>query len=120
MHLSLTATGYRPNEVTLQTFTHEQFLAPVPLSTAHLVDPGLEISYDEDKGTWTLEATKGMAAWVWLDYPSGLVGHFEDNGFWLLPDAKKEIGFVVKSGDCVDDKWTDGVKVESLWDMTVP
>lgn len=120
MHLSLTSTGYRPNNDTLKTFTHEQFLAPVPLSTAHLVDPGLKISYDGDKGTWTVESTKGIAAWVWLDYPSGLVGHFEDNGFWLLPGVKKEIGFIMKSGGCIDDEWKEDVKVESLWDMTLP
>lgn len=120
MHFSLTSTGYLPNNATLQTFTHEQFLAPVPLSTARLVDPELNVSYTKAKGKWTVEATKGIAAWVWLDHPDGLVGHFEDNGFWLLPGVKKKIEFVVGSGGSVDEKWTDKVKVESLWNMTLP
>lgn len=119
LHLSLEAKGSLPNNNSmLQTFTHEQFLAPVPLSTANLIDPGLKISYDEMGGIWTVEATKGIAAWVWLDYPGGLVGHFGDNGFWLLPGVKKEVGFVVSSGE-KDGKWIDNVGVESLWDMTL-
>ncbi|TLD37054.1 glycoside hydrolase family protein [Venturia nashicola] len=120
LHVSLTSTGNLPNNATLQTYTHEQFLSPVPLSTAHLVDPGLQVSFDKARRTWTVEATKGIAAWVWLDYPIGLVGHFEDNGFWLSPGVKREIGFVVKSGGYGDDQWTEKVKVESLWNMTLP
>jgi len=65
-----------------------------------------------------VEATKGVAAWVWLDYPSGLVGYFGENGFWLVPGMKKEVGFVVKSGG-EDEDWREKVTVESLWNMTV-
>lgn len=120
LHVSLTSTGHLPNNSTLTTFTHEQLLSPVPLSNAHLVNPGLEFRFNEARKTWTVEATKGIAAWVWLNHPSGLVGYFEDNGFWLLPGQKRELGFVVKSGGHVDSKWFGKVKVESLWDMTLP
>jgi beta-mannosidase len=118
LHVSLTATGYVPNDSTLQKFTHEQFLAPVPLSQARLVDPGLEVSYGKENETWIVEATKGVAAWVWFDYPSGLVGYFGNNGFWLVPGVKKEVSFVVKSGG-KDEGWREKVMVESLWDMMV-
>jgi beta-mannosidase len=119
LYLSITANGYLPNNSTLQNFKHKQYLSLVPLSQANLVDPGLEYSYNEAREVWTIEATKGIAAWVWFDYPSGLLGHFEDNGFWLVPGAKNEVGFTMKSGG-EDIGWVNGVTVESLWDMTVP
>jgi beta-mannosidase len=119
LHVSLTVQGQLPNTNKIQSFQHEQYLSPVPLSQAHLVDPGLDYQYDAEKELWTVEATKGIAAWVWFDYPSGLVGHFEDNGFWLVPGVRKEVGFSVTSGE-EDGKWVGDVTAESLWDMTVP
>ena len=119
LYLSITANGYLPNNSTLQDFKHKQYLSPVPLSQANLVDPGLEYSYDEERGVWTVEATKGIAAWVWFDYPSGLVGRFEDNAFWLRPGFKREVEFTVQSGGD-GEGWVGDVTAESLWDMTQP
>lgn len=45
-----------------------------------------------------------MAAWTWLDHPSGTVGYFVDeqtgqplNGFYLVPgiDRTSEFGFIL-------------------------
>jgi beta-mannosidase len=119
LHVEISAEGKLPNTNKTQSFYHEQYLSPVPLSQARLVDPGLEYSYNAEKETWTVEAAKGIAAWVWFDYPSGLVGRFEDNGFWLRPGVTKEVGFAVKSGG-QDAQWVSKVTAESLWDMTVP
>jgi beta-mannosidase len=38
-----------------------------------MVDPGLEMAYDEGNRTFTITATTGISAWTWLDYPRGAV-----------------------------------------------
>jgi len=120
IHMETSVQGQLPNKNETQTFYHENWLSPVPLSQARLVDPGLEISYNSHSQKWTVEATKGVAAWVWLDYPSGLVGNFEDNGFWLRPGKPREIGFMVQSQSVEGNGWLKSVTAESLWNMTLP
>lgn len=117
--MQVSAQGALPNSNTTQTFTHTNWFHATALSNAPLMDPGLQLSYSNATPKFTVKATKGVAAWVWLDYPSGAVLNFDANSFWLVPGEEKEIGYRVKS-DTTGGKWVDGVTVRSLWDNTVP
>ncbi|KAK8172258.1 putative beta-mannosidase A [Phyllosticta citrichinensis] len=113
------AEGKLPNSDQQQMFTHENWFHPTSLAKAKLVDPGLELSYSADTQKFTVTATKGVAAWVWLDYPEGAVLYFDQNAFLLLPGQSKVVGYTVKS-DTTGGGWVDGVTVRSLWDNNVP
>ncbi|KAF2472087.1 putative beta-mannosidase [Lindgomyces ingoldianus] len=117
--MEVSAQGTRPNSKRTETFTHKNWFHADRLSNAKLVDPGLELSHSNSTSTFTVKATKGVAAWVWLDYPSGAVLNFDANSFWLLTGEEREVGYTVKS-DTTGGKWIDGVTVRSLWDNTVP
>lgn len=82
------------------------------------MDPGLTLTYDASTESFTVEATTGVAAWTWLDYPAGPVLNFEDNGFLLLPGEPREVGYTLKS-DSTGGQWVAGVTVESLWNNTL-
>ncbi|GAM42617.1 beta-mannosidase Bma2A [Talaromyces pinophilus] len=114
--LSLSATGRLPNSNTITQFSHENFFTPVFTNEAKLVDPGLKLSYNNSTGKFTVEATKGVSLYTWLDYPSGLVGHFDENSFVLVPGQPKEVGFTAQEGS-----WSDAVvknvTVQSIWDQ---
>lgn len=117
--MDVSVKGQMPNSNTTQTFTHTNWFHAVPLSQARLVDPGLSVSYSKETSKFTVKASKGVAAWVWLDYPAGAVLNFDSNTFWLLPGQEKEVGFMVKN-DTTGGKWVSGVTIRSLWDNTVP
>lgn len=117
LRLTVEAEGKLPNSKKTQKFTHENWFHPAALKEAKLVDPGLELSYSNSTKTFTVEGKKGVASWVWLDYPAGAVLNFESNAFWLVPGEKKEIGYTVKS-DTTNGRWIDGVTVQSLWNQT--
>ena len=120
LKLNHTATGVLPNSNDTQTFTHTSIFAAMDLSTVKLSDPGLVLAYDDAKQVFTVQATKAVAAWVWLDLPAGVLGNFESNAFWLLPsDGAREVGFVLKDNGGVQD-WQEKVVVRSLWDNTQP
>lgn len=119
LHMTITAQGQLPNTAQTTTFTHANFFHALPLSQANLVDPGIKLSHSDTKKTFTVEATTGIAAWTWLDYPAGAVLNFDTNAFFLLPGQPKEIAYTVKS-DTSGGKWTRGVTVESLWNNTLP
>ena len=64
---------------------------PVSLADVPLVDPKIAVSHNNNL-TFTLSARGGVAAWTWLDHPSGTVGYFINprtnvplNGFYLVP-----------------------------------
>ncbi|KAF2637032.1 putative beta-mannosidase [Massarina eburnea CBS 473.64] len=116
--MEVTTHGKLPNSDTTQTFTHKNWFHATSLSNSSLVDPGLELSHSNETSKFTVRATKGVAAWVWLDYPSGAVLNFDANAFWLLPGEPKEVGYKVKS-DTTSGRWVDGVTVRSLWDNNV-
>ncbi|EAW06662.1 beta-mannosidase mndA [Aspergillus clavatus NRRL 1] len=116
--LSLAGEGYLPNARTRSEFRHENQFTPVFPKDLALRDPKLELAYNPDTRTFTVEATAGVSLYTWLDYPAGVVGYFEQNGFVLLPGMKKEIGFVVQEGS-VDEDWMRSVTVTSLWDQKV-
>jgi beta-mannosidase len=120
MKLNITATGSPPNSNETKEFKHESIFAATDLNTVKLQDPGLVLSYNEGGGNFTVQATKAVAAWVWLDLPAGVLGDFDSNGFWLLPtDGVREVGFKLKD-DGGDGQWMKGVTVRSLWDNTQP
>ena len=118
LHMNVTARGQLPNTKETITFNHENFFHAAPLSKAKMVDPGLRLSYSKDTKNFTVEATTGVAAWTWLDYPAGTVGHFDSNGFWLLPGRKREVSFTLET-DNSSGSWLDGVTVQSLWNNTL-
>jgi beta-mannosidase len=120
MKMNITATGSLPNTNETKTFKHESYFHDIRLSEVSLVDPGLTLSYSKQSGNFTVEASKGVAAWVWLDVPAGTLGNFEENAFWLLPsDGPRVVGFRLKN-DTSEGKWIEGVTVRSLWDNTLP
>ncbi|KAM3418488.1 hypothetical protein BST61_g4469 [Cercospora zeina] len=118
LRMEIQVQGQLPNSNTTQTFTHSSFFTPGALKDAQLVDPGLQISYDDASKKFSVRATQGVAAWVWLDYPSGAVVYFESNGFWLGKNETREIGFTVQKDETYGT-WKDGVTVESVWNQTL-
>lgn len=118
LRLQTQVQGQLPNTNKTITFNHENWFHASPLSAAALVDPGLQLSYDSDTKNFTVKATSGVAAWVWLDYPEGAGVNFDSNGFWLLANQSREVGYTVKS-DTTNGAWIDGVTVESLWNNTL-
>ncbi|KAK4507048.1 hypothetical protein PRZ48_000782 [Zasmidium cellare] len=118
LKLSVSATGSLPNTNETRTFKHSNWFTPTGLNEAQLTDPGLELSFSDVTGNFTVEATKGVAAYVWLDYENGPVVAFDDNGFWLGKGERREVGYtVVKNGGC--GGWVDGVTVGSIWNQTL-
>ncbi|KAH8888052.1 glycoside hydrolase family 2 protein [Thozetella sp. PMI_491] len=117
LHLSLTASGRSPNSNSSMAYTHENIFHPVPLRNAALVDPGIEMTYDQDSRTFLVAATKGIAAWTWLDYPEGPVITFDNNAFTLIPGQPKKIGYSVRQND--GSRWIDQVTVRSIWNNTL-
>lgn len=135
LKMNVTATGTLPNNDSKTTFNHEFFFHPIlslnpssnylgnpPLPAgavtgAKLVDPGLTLSYSSSTGNFTVAATTGVSAWTWLDYPAGLLGNFDSNGFWLVPGTPREISFTLKN-DTTNGAWINGVTVQSLWNFT--
>lgn len=51
---------------------------PDYLSSSSISDPGLEIEFVGNL-EWRVEATRGVAAYVWLTEPAGIIGYFNDN-----------------------------------------
>ncbi|ORY15621.1 glycoside hydrolase superfamily [Clohesyomyces aquaticus] len=119
--MEVSVRGTRPNSSNkTEIFIHRNWFHADALSNAKLVDPGLVLSHSNSNssGFFTVKATKGVAAWVWLDYPAGAVLNFDANAFWLMPGEEKQVRYKVKS-DTTGGNWTDGATVRSLWDNTV-
>ncbi|KAF5385855.1 hypothetical protein D9615_002685 [Tricholomella constricta] len=90
-------------EVDGRTVTNEQYFTPTSLANAHLVDPEISVARGQDL-TFTLSAKGGVAAWTWIDHPSGTVGIFVDkdtgvpsNGFYLIPGIDRTLSFVLNA-----------------------
>ncbi|TKA74266.1 hypothetical protein B0A49_08659 [Cryomyces minteri] len=66
MKVETTVQGRLSNSNTSTFFRHENWFRPIPLSQAKLVDPGLTLSYSNSTKNFTVQATTGVAAWVWL------------------------------------------------------
>lgn len=115
--LSLEASGRRPNSASTVQFTHENFFTPAYTNEAKLVDPRLRLTYDKS-GKFVVEATTGVSLYTWLDYPSGMVGYFDENSFVLVPGKPKELRFTLLEGESEGD-WVQNVTVQSIWDQSV-
>ncbi|KAJ5983860.1 hypothetical protein N7481_005959 [Penicillium waksmanii] len=116
--LSINARGSLPNAGdAVSTFTHRNQFTPVFPNKLSLVDPKLSVSFDEEDNTFIVEAKNGVSLYTWLDYPSGVVGYFDENNFTLLPGEKKKLMFHVQK-DETGGKWVKDVTVRSLWDQT--
>jgi beta-mannosidase len=118
LKLEIEADGRKPNSEITTTFRHDNWFHPGPLSKASLVDPGLRLQYSSTTKNFTVTATTGVAAFVWLDYPAGPVLNFDSNAFWLAPNESREIGYTVKS-DPTGGRWVHDVTVQSLWNSTL-
>jgi beta-mannosidase len=119
LFMETSVRGELPNTKSSQEFRHHNWFHPVPLSKAKLVDPGLRLTHLANAKKFRVEATTGIAPWVWLDHPEGSLVHFEMNGFWLRPGVPVEVGYDVKS-DTSSGAWEKKVTVQSLWDLTMP
>ena len=119
LHMSVEAEGSMPNSNISTTFRHDNWFHPTALKDAQLVDPGLQLGYSDSTKNFSVTATSGVAALVWLDYPVGAVLNFDSNAFWLAPNETREIGYTVKS-DTTNGGWIKGVTIESLYNQTLP
>lgn len=118
LELRVIVSGHLPDSETTRMFRHTTWVHPAPLSSARLVDPGLVLEYWTSTKQFLVQATTGVAAWVWLDYPAGAVVTFEDNGFWLMKGQRRMIGYTVKTG-AVGGDWASRVTVSSMWNQTL-
>ncbi|KAK0662322.1 Beta-mannosidase A [Lasiodiplodia hormozganensis] len=119
--LDVEVEGSLPNANTTERFVHRNWWHASTLAEANLADPGLSVTHSGDagSGTFIVTAEKGVASWVWIDYPAGAVVFFDENAFWLLPGESKQVGYTVQKDD-TGGAWVDGVTVRSLWDNTLP
>jgi len=79
----------------------------------------LELSHDEAAcQSFTVTAESGLSAWTWLDYPSGVVDAFLDNGFWLGKAENKTLTYNATS-NTTNGAWLQGVTVQRLWNNTL-
>ncbi|KAL4896133.1 beta-mannosidase A [Aspergillus ambiguus] len=115
--LSVRAEGRLPNSNEKRTLTHQNYFTPAFPKDLTLVDPHLVLHHNANAQTFTVEARSGVSLYTWLDYPAGVLGYFEDNGFVLIPGKKREIRFIVQE-DRTGGKWAQEVTVQSLWDQT--
>jgi beta-mannosidase len=118
LKLSAEAIGRLPNSNSTRTFRNENWLWTSPLKDAALVDPGLELKYSNHTGNFTVRATKGVAAWVWMEHGPGVLGNFAENAFWLGKGEEREVGFKVKD-DTTGGRWVEDVTIQSLWNQTL-
>ena len=118
LFMNMTAQGRLPNTNVTRTFNHENFFHAFSLADAELVDPGLTLQYDNSTKNFTVTATKGVAAWTWLDNPAGTLLNFDSNGFLLLKGQSRRVGYTLKSDDTSGD-WVNQVTVESLYNNTL-
>ena len=118
LYMNISAQGQLPNSNQNQIFNHDNFFHATPLGQAKLVDPGIKLIYSNSTKNFTVEATSGIAAWTWLDYPKGPVLNYDQNAFMLLPGQPKDVGYTVKS-DPTGGEWVNEVTVQSLWNQTL-
>lgn len=121
---NLTATGTPINgsgvNATRTTYVHTNYHTPTPLSRAGLVDPGLAVRHDGDRGEFVVGARAGTSIWTWLslqERDSGIVVTFDTNGFLLRKGEEMRVGYTVLGGE--SKGWEERVVVESIWNNTL-
>ncbi|KAI5286655.1 hypothetical protein KEM54_006612 [Ascosphaera aggregata] len=115
--MTLEAEGHRPNSNVTAVFNHENYFMPVYPNEAKLVNPRLTWTYEMETGIFRVMANKGVSLYTWLDHPKGIIGHFSENNFVLLPNQTKEIEFHLVE-DKTQGRWLSGVSLGSLWDQS--
>jgi len=118
LKISAEALGRLPNTNSTLTFRTGDWLWASSLKDAALVDPGLELEYYNRTQNFIVRATKGVAAWVWLEHGPGVLGNFGENAFWLGKGEEREVGFRVKN-DTTGGRWVEDVTIQSLWNQTL-
>ncbi|KAM0453152.1 hypothetical protein ACHAPV_009108 [Trichoderma viride] len=98
-------------------YTHSTFFHPQSLRLNSIADPGLVMtkSLHGNKAQFKITATKGVAAWVWLDYPTTVRGYFDQNGFWLNKGESRTVTFSVWD-DWSKGAWINDVVLRSIYD----
>ncbi|PWN48821.1 glycoside hydrolase [Violaceomyces palustris] len=114
-------------------YRNEQFWSPSPLGQAKLVKPKVEIEWkgEGEDGLLYLvrNSGEGVAAWVNLEHPEGVVGYFTNadssqadhgrplNGFWLRPGEVRKVGFVPRFvDDGLKEAWKSQMTSRNLYD----
>lgn len=102
-------------------YTNERVHHIQPLSSTEvmqsMVDPKLTVTYDEASQLFTIQS-HALAAWVWLEQPSHIQGHWKDNAFWMLPGTR-QVRFVPQNSLTPDASlWGKNVTIQSIWDLT--
>ncbi|KAK2460186.1 hypothetical protein APHAL10511_007777 [Amanita phalloides] len=108
-----------------QIVTSEQYFVPTSLAKVALVDPEIHIIHGPGL-TFRLSARGGVAAWTWMDHPSGTIGVFVDgasrkplNGFFLIPGHERTLKFLLNSSlSKVKNPDPRKFVVRSLWNNT--
>ncbi len=78
-----------------------------------MIDPKLTLQYHGANRSFTVES-RAVAAFVWLDPPGTVRGHFSENAFWMLPGAK-EVTF--EAYEDLPAGWWKNVTITSVWDL---
>ncbi|KAH9465609.1 hypothetical protein MJO28_007381 [Puccinia striiformis f. sp. tritici] len=117
MHLSLTTSDGK--------YTNEQFFHPVALKDCKLRPTKVQ-SRPIGQNQVSIEVTSGgVATWVNVEHPPGVRGYFKDmktqlpsNDFFLRPDEKRHLEFVLRDQDHVDltKNLESKMVVRTLWD----
>ena len=97
-----------------EAYTNENFFVPKYISNSTIVNPGLKLEKMGDT-VWTVTATLGVAAYVWITAPIGVNGYFDRNALFMVKGESRNFNFTVLE-DTTNGNWTDSVKVVSLWD----
>ncbi|KAH8703062.1 hypothetical protein BGW36DRAFT_354495 [Talaromyces proteolyticus] len=120
LQIDMSALGQAPNSEISQKYAHTSYFHPVSLQEEQPQDPGFILAYSTSNGAYeyTVKATMGIVAWVWLEHPLGVYGHFSDNGFWLAKGESKIIHFIFKN-DWAERVWVRDVQLRSLWNNTI-
>ncbi|PTB36166.1 glycoside hydrolase family 2 protein [Trichoderma asperellum CBS 433.97] len=98
-------------------YTHSAFFHPQSLRLSSIADPGLVMAklIRGNRAQFKITATKGVAAWVWLDYPTTVRGYFDQNGFWLNKGESRTVTFSVWD-DWSNGDWINDVVLRSIYD----
>ncbi|PLW23510.1 hypothetical protein PCASD_12060 [Puccinia coronata f. sp. avenae] len=121
MHLTMTTSDGK--------YTNEQFFHPIPLKDCKL-RPTTVQSRPIGHNKVSIEVSSGgVAAWVNVEHPPGVRGYFKDlttnlpsNDFFLRPDEKRQLEFVLRDQDHDDlaQNLESRMVVRTLWDNQHP
>ncbi|KAJ5611413.1 hypothetical protein N7510_008132 [Penicillium lagena] len=104
---------------------HSSYFHLESLNASTIHDPGLTLTVETGSAghghgvQFKVTATKAVAAWVWLDYPSTVRGYFDQNGFWLDKDESRTVEFTVWNDFTGTGAWVRDVTVRSIWNNTL-